>query len=268
MEKTFEDAIKQFSGFTHTKINMIKPMPMNTGLEYNRLTLMTGLNGTGKTLLNKLMWASYTFFNMKLVEKVTGIKDTEKSDTEVFQYIMDNTFDDQDFEGEFEYAMRDELLKVAFYSFKFEINDGKVSNLDFSWPDDAMYGGSATYLSKEARDFGFVERYLKMKKMMGIENLTGWADLEKLGEWFKLYDIFAVEQNLPKFEKAGEMLKMITAMGGGKELMGGMDLVDIKVDKEAGRLYYINSKNEQKGLTTLGAGEQSIVMMLMSAVQG
>ena len=264
-EGTFEDKIRVFTGFTDTKFEMTHPTEMSTNMNFNKLTVICGMNGAGKSLVQKLMWASHTFLNMKLVEKVTGIKDTEKDDTTVLQYILDNTFDEQNFNGEFEWHMRDELLKVSFYVLQYKLTDGKVSDIHMSYPEDAQPGGGATFLSKDARCFGNIERYLKTKKMLNITELTGWKDLEALGDWFKLFDIFAIEQFLAKFDKAAPLIQMLKSFGGTDELLK-IDLVDLKADSSTGKLYYINSKSEQKSLTTLGAGEQSIIMMLLSAV--
>ena len=96
--------------------------------------------------------------------------------------------------------------------------------------------------------------------------ITSGSNLEALSEWYKLYDIFAIETSLVKFEKTHEMLNMLKMFGDG-QILNGLDLVNIKVDQPAGKLYYINSKNEEKSLSSLGAGEQSIIMMLVSSIQ-
>ena len=256
--------IKTFSGFTDVKCTISSPMSLTTDMTFKKLTILTGLNNSGKSLIQKLLWATHTFFNMKLVEKITGIKDNDKTDNEIFKFILDNTFSEQNFTGEFEWHQRDDLLKVSFYSIKYTILNGIITDLNMSWPDDAQPGGKATYLSKDARDFNNIERYLKTKKMLNITDITSWSNLEALSEWYKLYDIFAIETSLVKFEKTNNLLQLL---GNTKDsLLGDLDLVNIKVDQPAGKLYYINSKNEEKSLSSLGAGEQSIIMMLMSAL--
>jgi hypothetical protein len=209
------------------------------------------------------MWASATFFNMKLIEKVTGLKDTEKSDTEIFQFILDNTFDDNNITGDIAYHSRDELLKVSYYTIKFSMVDGKLTELDFSWPEDGQPMGSITYLSKEARDFGFIDRYLKTKKILGIEDLNSWENLEKLGEWFKLYDVFAIESSIPKFEKANDIIKIAASMS--PDIVEEMGLKSIEFDKETGELNYYDLNDVKRNIKTLGAGSQSMLMMIVSA---
>ncbi len=266
MNEYYDNSLKTFSGFTDVKCTISSPMSLTTDMTFKKLTILTGLNNSGKSLIQKLLWATHTFFNMKLVEKITGIKDNDKTDNEIFKFILDNTFSEQNFTGEFEWHQRDDLLKVSFYSIKYTILNGIITDLNMSWPDDAQPGGKATYLSKDARDFNNIERYLKTKKMLNITDITSWSNLEALSEWYKLYDIFAIETSLVKFEKTNEMLNMLKILGGGDQILNGLDLVNIKVDQPAGKLYYINSKNEEKSLSSLGAGEQSIIMMLMSAL--
>lgn len=270
MEKTMEDQIKQFSGFTEGKFAITAPMKFDTDLQYNRLTLMTGMNNTGKTFLNKLLWASATFFNMKIVEKVTGIKDTEKSDEEVFQFILDNTFAGNNINGSIEYRARDEVLGVAYYSIRFEMENGKLTWLKFDFPEDAQPMGAITYLSKDVRDFTNIERYLKTKKMLGVTELTNWDDIEKVCGMYKLYDVFAIEQLLIKLEEANQYIAMIRAMAGNTadELMGEMDIKSVKYDKDNMTVTYVNSKDEERPLSSMGLGSQSMLTMLLTTTQG
>ena len=271
--ETMNDKISQFSGFTETKLTLTSPVQFDTKLEYKRLTLMTGMNNTGKSFLNKLMWASATFFNMKLIEKVIGIKDSEKSDEEIFQYILDNTFDGNNINGAVEFNARDEILKVAYYNIRFEMKDGKIDWLKFSWPEDAQPMGAITYLSKDARDFTNIERYLKTKKLLGITEIDNWESIEKICEMYKLYDVFAIEQLLIKFESANKYLTALQALAGinggsagADELMSGMDIKSINYDKENMKVEYQNSKGQTMPISSMGLGSQSILTMLMSSI--
>lgn len=269
METTFEDTIKQFSGFTQAKLAITAPLGLDTDMEFKRLTLICGMNDTGKSFLTKLNWATATFFNMKIVEKVTGISDPDKSDEEVFQFILDNTFSDNNITGAADFNSRDEILKVAYYNIRFEMKDGKLTWLKFSFPEDAQPMGAITYLSKEAREFANIERYLKTKKMLGIDAPSSWKDLEALTEWYKLYDVFAIEGLIPKFEKANIMLDMVRKMGSG-DMISEIGVEKVEFDKEAGKLWYYKPNDERKtkrAISSLGAGSQSMLLMIMSAVQ-
>jgi len=259
METTMEDTLLDFSGFTEGDIELTNPMKLTAKLDYKRLTLLAGENDSGKSLTNKLIWASTFFFNMKLIQHVTGLTE-DKSDEEVFKYILDNTFDDQKFNGSIVYSTREDLLKVAFYKIRFNLVNGEVTDLFVDFPIDAQPMGSIIYLSKEARDFSNIEKYLKIKKMIGVDEIDTWESLEKLGEFNKLYDIISIESLLVKFQDVKPLLKLIS-QSGGDELLGD-DLVDIEFDKNKSELYYTTSTNEKKRLSTLGAGTQSIIFIL------
>lgn len=263
--KNFDDKIRSFNGFTHVKINMTKPFNMTTGLEFASLNLIVGKNGAGKSVLNKLTWAAATLLSSKITEKVYNIKDT-KDDVSMLQFILDNTFDSQDFNGEFEFHTRDELLRVSFYCVKFDLVNGNVQDLRWSFPDDVVPCGSVTYLSTYVRDFSNIEKYLKIKNMMNVETFQSWDDIEKLCGMFKLYDILALESIIPKFENAGTMLKRIKDSGITTELMNDFDLVDLEIDKKKGEIYYYNNKSDKIRISTLGAGDQSVIMMLVSVM--
>ncbi len=265
MEKTFEDTIRQFAGFTHVRLNMTQPLQMtDMDLEFKKLNLIVGKNGAGKSLLNKLNWVAVTFLNSKITEKIYNVKES-KPDIELLQFMMDHTFDDQNFHGTLEFYMRDELLKVSYYSLKFEIDQGKVISVFFEFPPDVVPSAGATYISTFVRDFSNIERYLKMKNMLGIGNLTSWEDIEKLCQMFKIYDILALEGIIPKFESAGETLTKLKEMGT-MGLMDEFDLVDLEVDRQKGEIYYYDKENTKHRVSALGAGEQSIIMMLVSVL--
>jgi hypothetical protein len=262
---TFDDKIRTFNGFTHVKVKMDTPITMDTALEFKSLNLICGMNGAGKSLMNKLTWVAGIFLAGKIAEKVHNISDT-KDTKESFQFILNKTFDNQDFNGEFEYHLRDELLSVSFYNVKFQVENGKVTELSWSFPDDVAPCGSVTYLSTYVRDFSNIERYLKIKNMMNIESIRSWDDIEKLCDMFKIYDVLALESIIPKFENAGALLKSIKDTGISAGLMDDFDLVDLEVDKKKGEIYYHNNKNDKIRISTLGAGDQSIIMMLISVL--
>ena len=264
-EKTMEDEIIEFNGFSEAKIEITAPMKLSAKMEMKNLTIVCGTNNTGKSLTNKLLWASTFFLNLKLIAHVAKIKD-EKTDIEMFQFILDNTFTEQNLNGEVQYSARETLLKVSFYTVRFEIDNGKLTHLVVDFPKDAKPMGDVIYLSKEARDFTAIESYLKVKKLLGVTEVATWDDLEKLGEYNKIYDIISIESLLPKFNEAKPLLAMIKQMGGSDELLGGEDLVDIEFNKEKSELHYITGTNEKKRLSTMGAGTQSIILMLLSSV--
>lgn len=263
---TFEDKISQFSGFTQAKLEITAPIALSTDLEFKRLSILAGMNNTGKSFLNKLTWAAATFLNMKIIEKITGLSDPDRTDEDVFQFILDNIFSANDLTGAAEFNSRDEILKVAYFNLRFELKDGKLTWLKFNFPNDARPMGAIIYLSKDARDFTNIERYLKTKKMAGITELKEWKDIETVCDMWKLYDVFAIESLLTKIEKADELLKTLKNMSAAQELLNEFDVVSINYDKEQMKIEYENSKGQVKPISTMGLGSQSILNMLLSSI--
>jgi len=262
MSLTFEEKIRIFNGFTHIKMDIVNPIVLNADIEMKQFNIICGANNAGKTLSNKLYWASNMFFSSKMIAHITNYKD-KKSDEEIFQFIMNSTFDDQKFEGDFEFYVRDELLKAPFYSVKYKIEEGNVKNILCDYPEDIMHVGVPIYLSTFSRDFSNFERYLKTKKMLGIEKLTDFESMEKLTEWFKFYDISAFENLMKKFEDLDNVISILDSV---KTILGReFDMKGIEIDNEECKIYFINRNGQRKRLTSLGAGEQSIIIMMIAS---
>jgi len=264
-DKTFDEEIGEFSGFSEADYNLTKPMNLTAKMEMRALNLISGENNVGKSLTNKLLWASTFFMNLKIIQKFNSLPDEEMSDEEILETILNNTFDDQTFEGNITYSSRDEIVKVAFYKLEYRLENGKVYDLVIDFPNKAKPMGPIIYLSKEARDFSNIEKYLKIKKLLNLQEIESWNSITALSDYFKIYDILAIESLLQKFNDAKNLINFINQMPGGNELLDD-ELVDIKMDHEKSELYYIDKNKNQKRLSTLGAGTQSIILMLLSAV--
>jgi len=264
-DKTFDEEIGEFSGFSEADYNLTEPMKLIAKMEMKALNVICGENNVGKSLTNKLLWASTFFMNLKITQSFNSLPKEQMSDEEILELILNNTFDDQSFEGTINYSSRDEIVKVAFYKLEYRLENGKVCDLVIDFPNKAKPMGPIIYLSKEARDFSNIEKYLKIKKLLNIHEIESWDSITALSDFFKIYDILAIESLLQKFDNASEFITLINQMPGGNELLDD-DLVDIKLDHENSELYYIDKNKNQKRLSTLGAGTQSIILMLLSAV--
>ena len=263
-EINMEDEIIEFSGFTESDIKLTDPFPIEAKMKAKALTIVSGTNNVGKSLTNKLIWLSTTFINMKITQACEQVTEN-KSDIEMLQFLLDNTFDAPDFNGEVLFTTREQLLNVAFFSIGYSLVDGKIMDLKIDFPDDAKPMGAIIYLSKDARDFSNIEKYLKLKKLLQISDLDSWENLEKLGDMYKIYDIISIENLLNKIDNINPVLKMLK-QSNTEDLLGGMDLVSIEYDKNKSELYYVSSNNTKKRLSTVGLGTQSILTMLINAI--
>lgn len=263
MTQTFEEKIRTFNGFTHIKMNMVKPISLNADMEMKSFNILVGANNAGKSLCNKINWATTLFFTSKIIAHLNKFNDP-KTDEENLQFIFDKTFDGQFFEGEFEFYVRDELLKAPFYCVKYKLENGKIKDIVTDYPDDTLPAGCPIYLSTYSRNFENIERYLKTKKLLGIDDINGWDKMEKLTEWFKLYDISAFESFFIKFKKVEEISSILDSI---KHIMANpISFKSIEVDAEECKIYCIDENNNKKRMSTLGAGEQSVIIMMLSSI--
>jgi len=263
--KIFEDKVDTFSGFTESNIDISEPMAFTATMEMKSLTLMSGMNDTGKSLYNKLNWCATFFFNLKLAEAFHKIPE-EMPPKEMMQFILDKSFVDANFNGTIEFNYRDPLLKVKFYGISMKLVDGKVEELEWELSKNTQPMGQVTYLSTDVRNFSNIQKYVKIKKMLGIEALNSFDDIEKLSEFYKMYDVLAIEFLLGTLENVNPMLKQIQAMDASNDLIKEFGIVSLDYNKAEAELSYLDSDNKKRNITTLGQGAQSMLIMIMTAI--
>ena len=122
---------KEFKG-TFAKVSIhIDEMNLdinNMGL--SQLNLMCGTNGVGKSFLNKSTWAMLFFANaicLRTMYPEYGDFNPEFTDDELMQFIMDNTFSDQDFTGTMRFYNEEPILGTPEEYVDVTFNEGKVT---------------------------------------------------------------------------------------------------------------------------------------------
>ena len=263
--KTFEDKVDTFSGFTEANINITEPMKFNAKMEMRSLTLMAGMNNTGKSLYNKLTWCATFFFNLKLMEAFTNTPE-EMPPKQLMQFILDKSFVEANFDGTIEFNYRDPLLKVKFYGISMKLVDGKIVELEWELSKNTEPMGAVTYLSTDVRNFANIQKYVKIKKMMGITDINSFDQIEQLSEFYKIYDVFAIEFLLKKLENVNTILKQIQSMDSSNKLIEEFGIVSLDYNKAEAELSYLDDKDTKRNITTLGQGAQSMLIMIMTAV--
>ncbi len=262
--KTFEDEFDTFNGFTEAVIDLVTPMKFKATMELRSLTLMAGMNNTGKSLFNKLNLCINFFFNIKLKQQSYNVKE-EMPDKEIMKFILDNSFTDQNFSGSISMNYRDTLLKVKLYGVELIVKDGEVIELNYELSQKTEPMGQVTYLSTDVRNFANIQKYVKIKKMMNVGDIETFDDVAKLCEFYKIYDVFAIEFLLAKMDGVNEMLQKMKAMKASNDLIDEFDIEHLDYNKEKAELNYTDSKGEVRNITSLGQGAQSILIMIMTA---
>ncbi len=251
---------------------------MEMEVPLNKLNVLVGANGSGKTLMMKFAWfAGY----MLQAYKVLLVVEPEKTDelfAEMMQKVFRWTFDEpDDMFGSI--AIRDKNLEKFNFSVVFK--DGKMNHfvMDIIDPEEFKMGNiqGVQFNSKEARTFEQCARYIKLKKKFGIETLTD-DGLDELCEFFKIYDVLWFEQLIHKVKQFAcdglpETLTSATGRGIMHSIFIGAaegaddvekpstDLVSIKDD--GGLPLFVMADGSEKKATSLSSGQQSMLMLLL-----
>lgn len=229
-------------------IKIDSPIPLTIdNMEFNKLVLLTGLNGTGKTLIMKLNWTLATVFGVHILKgtlppAIGGSMNLE----ELTQYTFDHSFDDQNFNG----------MIAAEYdhgNISIGIDHGKVLSVNTSMDPQVEYSTPVIYMSTNMRTFEQIKQYLKIRKVVESE--------ERMVDFYKLYDIAYIKFLQSKIDKS------YTLSESSKEELKKFDLEKYDIQQvyiNDDSVFWINSKDEHTDLSTLSKGEQSMINMLLA----
>lgn len=232
------------------------PISMKMEMKHNMLNLLTGLNGSGKSLILKLTWAlSY------LMESIITAKENSLSydETQLIQEIFDKSFTDQDFNG----TIKQTFTEGAFVSIEFM--KGKVQNVDISIPQGTLPGGVPIFMSTGTRTYEQIKQYLVFRKQAGImgpANARNAQELTKMTEMYPLYDVVFIERMIERlFVYPYEVPENLVNMLKDDYRLGKFEVREIGIDLTKPDIYYLTEEGDRKSLTTLSKGEQSLVNM-------
>ncbi len=252
-----ENKKKSLGQLKRSTINITEPIKMDFDLEYRELALFCGKNGIGKTLVLKLTWLFGTFINYYLMSKIMKLP---FSDKEVMQFLSDNTFTDNNIDGKisFEYGVAD-IISLTY-------DKGKVTDITYLLDDDLEPGAQPVFMSKETRLFSDIIKYIKFKKLLGLNPgiPTLDTDMKKLLEMYRIYNIIFIEQLLGNIstKTTPKLLEDFNLRI--KEFDEHFELKDIKVDYTIGDIIYSDKTHTDISIGNLGAGHQALVNMLLS----
>lgn len=254
--------LDQFAGFNKVKLNLTNPN-MRATIDYKELSIMCGKNGIGKSFSNKLTWVNVFVMNLFLIEETMGVKLNENfTREETLQFVLDSTFEEPDFTGTIKYYSTDKIMDVPYFIIEYTLTDGKVSNLVVDHPENPKPSGLPVYMSKETRQFAYIDRYVVMKDLLNVD-LQTFEGLEKIIEHFRIYDVFAMETLLQKLPKMPEVLKTVKSSS---DMLDDLDIASIEYSTEKKALCYTDSHGALKKVTTLGDGHQAILIMMIGVV--
>jgi hypothetical protein len=237
-------------------MNLSNPAMNYDKVEYRMLTLMTGMNGTGKSLVLKFTWCLNLLANCHIVAKL-HLKEFDPR--KEMQFIIDSCFDEPDFTGRIETYHENGTVKI-------QIQGGIVIDAELDIDEDVNPEGPIIYMSNATRKFDDIVTYMKFKKHIGItagiQHLSQ-DDILKLCSMYKLYDMLFMEQAIPKFDGfviTEELKKTLE-----ETLRTLPDIQKLKVDYEKPDILMVDSRDNTSSITKLSAGEQSYLNMIINS---
>lgn len=232
-------------------------------INLNKLTVMTGLNGTGKSLIMKVYWLLDMLTNLYYMSG----KDSAKL-TEFVQFAIDGTFIEQNFTGNL--VLKYDLVETIMLLDKGKVMSFNVIDLDKNNPlNESEYQfGMPQYMSSATRLFTNIQSFAKFRKALGMSSdvlKRTEADMKTLVESYRLYDIMFMEAFLARV--SDPFFKISDS--GQKTIKDNLkrDITNIFFDENTAELCFtevIDKVPVKKSIVLLSAGEQSLINMIVN----
>ena len=228
-------------------------------IDFNKINIYVGQNGTGKTVLLKLAWFGTYITSNKILEE-RGFLPQNSIQEDFVNHTISKVFEEVDFNGKMVFNFENNLTTTLIFE------KGICIDITFSNLTKENKVTNILFMSKELRLFTELVRYLKLRKRVnGTERIMSPAAFEEILNDYKIYDALAVEhllQNLPL-----EFSEMIS-----KVLVENYDFKNnptrLEVDLETCNFLLEYSDNTTENVLKLGAGHQSILnMFAMNSIQ-
>lgn len=215
---------------------------MKDEINFNKLTLLIGANGTGKTLINVMNWALTTAINIHILTK-NDLKDTLN---EILSKSVDTKFTG--------------ILRIAFSSnveMIAELENGNVLKAEVHNLTDDIIPINIKYMSTNMRTFNQINQYIKTKKL-----LTSVANADEIFEIYKFYDIYLVESYLQHLSG-----KKTISVNCGSDFDEKLEAIKfLRLNEDETEIEYGIEENGGlvfKSTSSLSNGEQSMLNMLV-----
>ena len=228
-------------------------------IDFNKINIYVGQNGTGKTVLLKLAWLGTYITSNKILEE-RGFLPQNSIQEDFVNHTISKVFEEVDFNGKMVFNFENNLTTTLIFE------KGICIDITFSNLTKENKVTNILFMSKELRLFTELVRYLKLRKRVnGTERIMSPAAFEEILNDYKIYDALAVEhllQNLPL-----EFSEMIS-----KVLVENYDFkknpTRLEVNLETCSFLLEYSDNTIENVLKLGAGHQSILnMFAMNSIQ-
>lgn len=157
----------------------------NFEIEFNKMTILTGLNGSGKTLIFKLVsLMSYIGLGHVKMSQLGLPPQT----LELAKFLFKNIFGDNDFNGFFS---ADFILKETNVCVILTLTEGEVTDVEFIGdPLKAKDFSEVNYMSTDFRTFEAMDGYLRTRKLVaGTAKELDPTQINDLLNHIRIYDL-------------------------------------------------------------------------------
>ena len=228
-------------------------------IDFNKINIYVGQNGTGKTVLLKLAWFGTYITSNKILEE-RGFLPQNSIQEDFVNHTISKVFEDVDFNGKMVFNFENNLTTTLIFE------KGICIDITYSNLTKENKVTNILFMSKELRLFTELVRYLKLRKRVnGTERIMSPDAFEEILNDYKIYDALAVEhllQNLP-LEFSEEVSKVLVENYDFKK-----NPTRLEVDLETCNFLLEYSDNTTENVLKLGAGHQSILnMFAMNSIQ-
>lgn len=236
-------------------------------MDLNKLVVLVGTNSSGKSVLNKLIWSLNFIMNVIVDSNISDPKITQS----ICQEVLDGTFLDQDINGKIHIDYDCGSIMSIF------LDKGRVINFNSSYEKGITYAAKPIYMSTETRKISYTANYMKFKKSIGITRLDVNNDPKKLMELksqYRIYDYLFMEHLIDTIKRGIQNTTSANLEDNGitnlqKSLItfdkGLKKIEKVFIDEENCKIM-VQINGVQKDCNSLGAGEQSLLTMIIGAL--
>lgn len=247
--------MKQLGNITYIKYELENPKFNCEIKDVNQLNIITGTNGSGKTLHLTLFWCINTLVDAYFRYKFKSEEAYRIMCENIFKYI----FKDLELDGQITAKYEDDL------EFNIVFTEGIVMGVNVNHKDGLRVNSESVFLSKETRQFNFITRYFQIKEMLYGKDPIKFKDfyspnsyLLKLLEMYRVHDILYMEKFISTFISKKGIPSDIS------KLIDNFEYKFMYYDSTDKVFYLEDEKGIKKNTESLSSGEQALLIMFMS----
>lgn len=243
---------KSLGQATNVRIFLDKPMKMNfLNLELNKLNIMVGMNGTGKSFLLATVYALSYIVNAKILARVHNAPFDEMK---IAEFVIGSCFN-SDITGTIA------LNYESSVSVDIAVKDGQVLNVNINNSESVDIPTVVKYMSSAFRTFSAMCSYLVSRRNSGKTD-PGEVVME-MTKHYKLYDVMYIEKLINRMPMTvDDALK--------KHLIGFDVKEEIEsFDVDLGGCIFTAKLKDGSSLAIhrwFGSGHQSLINMMLGQI--